>query len=63
MLILFIYILQFSLDTVKRYEQADIRHQEKRRELETRLGKFCAITKIFIDNQKLFIEVKELFFK
>jgi hypothetical protein len=66
-LILFIYILQFSHDTVKRYEQVDLRHQEKRRELETRLGKFCAITKTFIDNQNLFIEVKyrinELFFK
>jgi hypothetical protein len=54
----FIYILQFSLDNVKRFEQLDLSHEEKRRELETRLGKFCTITRPLINNQKLFIEVK-----
>ncbi len=35
----------------------DLCHEEKRRELETRLGKFCRITRPLINNQQLFIEV------
>ncbi|CAF5079042.1 unnamed protein product, partial [Rotaria sp. Silwood1] len=47
---------QFSLNNVKRYEQMDLRHQEKRRELETKLGQFRSIVKPLIDNQQLFTE-------
>ncbi|CAF3603471.1 unnamed protein product [Rotaria sp. Silwood1] len=46
----------FSLNNVKRYEQMDLRHQEKRRELETKLGQFRSIVKPLIDNQQLFTE-------
>ncbi|CAF1269614.1 unnamed protein product [Rotaria sordida] len=45
---------QFSLNNVKRFEQMDSRHQEKRRQLETTLGKFRSIVKPLIDNQQLF---------
>ncbi|CAF3336486.1 unnamed protein product [Rotaria sp. Silwood1] len=44
---------QFSLDNVQRFEQLDQRHQEKRKELETRLGKICKAIKPLIDNQYL----------
>ncbi|CAF3690411.1 unnamed protein product [Rotaria sordida] len=47
---------QFSLNNVKRFEQMDSRHQEKRRQLETTLGKFRSIVKPLIDNQQLFTE-------
>ncbi|UJR33572.1 hypothetical protein I4U23_021010 [Adineta vaga] len=45
---------QFSLDNVQRYEQLDQQSQEKRKELETRLGKFCKMIRPLIDNQHLF---------
>jgi hypothetical protein len=35
----------------------DLCHEEKRRELEIRLGKFCTITRPLITNQEFFIEV------
>jgi hypothetical protein len=35
----------------------DQRHQEKRKELEARLGKICKIVRPLIDNQYLFKEV------
>jgi hypothetical protein len=35
----------------------DLCHEEKRKELETRLGNFCRITRPLIHNQQLFIEV------
>ncbi|CAF1354022.1 unnamed protein product, partial [Adineta steineri] len=44
---------QFSLDNVQRFEQLDQRNQEKRKELEIRLGNFCKIIKPLIDNQHL----------
>lgn len=44
------------MDNVQRFEQLDQRHQEKRRELETRLGKICRMIKPLIDNQDLFNE-------
>ncbi|CAM4918168.1 unnamed protein product [Rotaria socialis] len=47
---------QFSLDNVQRFEQLDQRHQEKRKELEIRLGKICKSIKPLIDNQHLFKE-------
>ncbi|CAF0778122.1 unnamed protein product [Rotaria sordida] len=47
---------QFSLDNVQRFEQLDQRHQEKRKELEIRLGKFCKAIKPLIDNQHLFTD-------
>ncbi|CAF4550853.1 unnamed protein product [Rotaria sp. Silwood2] len=47
---------QFSLNNVKRLEQMDLRHQEKRRELEAKLGKFRSILKPLIDNQQLLTE-------
>jgi hypothetical protein len=34
------------------------RYKEKQRELETRIGKFCKITRPLINNQELFIQVK-----
>ncbi|CAF1066100.1 unnamed protein product [Adineta ricciae] len=56
---------QFSLDNVQRFEQLDHQHQTKRKELETRLGKFCQMIRPLIDNQHLFrqnslIDINEL---
>lgn len=38
----------------------DLRHQEKQRLLEDKLKQFRQIIKPFIDNQQLFLEVKQM---
>ncbi|CAF1401674.1 unnamed protein product, partial [Adineta steineri] len=47
---------QFSLDNAKRLEQADVRNKDKRRELETKVTKFCTITRPLVENRQLFKE-------
>lgn len=51
-------IFQFSLNNVKRLEEADVRHQQKQSQLEKKLSKFRSIIKSFIDNRQIFVEVK-----
>jgi len=47
------------LDNVQRFEQLDQQHQQKRKDLEQRLGQICKIVRPLIDHQDLFKEVIE----
>lgn len=46
------------MNNAKRLENMDLRHEEKRRTLETRLARFCKITRPLIAQTQLFDEVR-----
>jgi len=51
---------QFSLENVQRFEQLDQQNQEKRRNLESRLGQFCQLIRPILDQQTNSIDLRQL---
>lgn len=48
------------MENVQRFEQLDQQNQEKRRNLESRLGQFCQLIRPILDQQTNSIDLRQL---